>query len=460
MKDLFIQAKNRGQQLFPSSSQKFQIGMGSMEKGLVDLSIRVSGASFVSLQVSMKTTAHPITKQQLEETLHKVQNVYHPLFRCKVVRDPLETFMYEHLPNSVIPVHVHSSGKKAKDLFQTNLQRSQLQALPDNLHHVSLFNHSTGGQDIVFNLEHVVIDGSSLTHFLHVFFTLLTNPQAQIPPVQMEVPSNLACKQALHLTNWQLWSKQAWLGMKMLQVTLFTKVINLPRNPASQQLRAKDLPNLSTTLEFTITLSLEETKQLKLNCKLNESTITSAVIEVYAKAIKEHAPIKGGSTHALIVSNIRPLVNISKEALTPYLGTVDFYSKDQCIAKWHMAKEASTVIKAVKPQDMLVRSLMNAHLGKGLPSSHFLPTFTISSWGAQSPLRNEYPYLKIEQVQVYQNYNFFYGAPCISVYPMDPQGKQLRITMFGTVPFFTKEKLLLVHLRAQDILKQDMCAVS
>lgn len=230
------------------------------------------------------------------------------------------------------------------------------------------------------------------------------------------------------------------------------------------------MPNLSQTKAFEHTLEECDVQRFKRACRANKGTITTAVAEAYARAFAERIEetqqiSKPFSCSSVVVTDIRQMLEpkIPTSAMSPYVGASQFSSQERTNWKQSFPKEERWKIARAMVQELktnasnveqtLVRSLLNMQLTPYFPTSKMLPTFTISSWGAGTPIENQYGSIKVKDLKLFQNYNFFM-APSLSVYPCS-NGK-LRITMFATVPFHDEADLTWTSTRAKQILEEMM----
>lgn len=437
------------------SSRKFQLELGDMERGLVDLSVRCSAASLISVRVDLEQA---VDVQQVRAALGRMTELY-PLLRCQVALAADNRYVLEHDPKAEIPVTVHDDDDHAS-LFASKLQRTQLE-LNANPHRVVVLPSTNS---IVFNLEHFVVDGSSLTHFLDRFLQAYAGVlPAALAPEPWLAPSCVAIRSTLALDPQALRGKMVWEAVQMLQTNMASNHGRLPRTSFSKQFTDREMPHLSETLALEHTLSADSFARFKRACRANGCTVTTAVVEAYSRAFGERIQQKTSgpmSISSVVVTDVRHLLTKNRphvSAMSPYLGASQFVSDElqswKAFGKpWELARGAGKVLTSHQTESTLVRTLLNTQLTSYLPTSKMLPTFTISSWGATSPLRDDYPnQVGVRNLRVLQNYNFFM-APCLSVYPCG--AGRLRIAMFATVPYHHQDDLQWVSHRAGEILER------
>jgi hypothetical protein len=448
-----------------------KIAMGSNEASMAKLSRRCLGANVYYLKLRLTDKSAKLSKAKVEQALRDLQYL-HPPLRCRVTKHGRDYVMEENVETKFkVETRSREQGDNTfREIFRNELQREALQ-LGEDPHRVFILQNPNGGpQEIVLGFQHFCNDGTSTTHLVHEFMQLFSGLKTvtDLPPAKWDAPADVQFSRKLNPTgDWQEDVKlKLKVGYSMLQQTtwmLMARHSNLLRSKTGKNIKDKELPSKCISSNHVVTLSEEVTAALKHSCRKHHATFTTAVAEAFSRACGELIEIQRQDTQTPIklvltfVGDARQYVtpHMPERSLTPFvynlLNATDpasYNNPSQPI--WKLAKHFRHAMKeAQKTVDE--KALVVDKFYDLLPSTSFNPTLGLSSWGSRLPFKRHYGSYEIDDVELFMNFNFL-AFPMIEMYPADPETRKLRVSLFGTVPFFDESDLEKVTRRAEEIL--------
>jgi hypothetical protein len=428
----------------PNPGRRLRLGRGELQHARLALDHANASKIFYAIKLE---GPHAPTKARVELAAKCLQRL-HPILRCTLVRSSAGELLFEERAELRIPV-LERFGTTARQVYASEAELRPCR-LGESQHAIWLIHNSGTESEVVLDLQHLSVDGSSLVWLMHHLLDFALREPA---PELSEVPfgqwprAQCASLDATVARNFSLpdRARAAFTSLAKLVVPLVSSYPQVPRATAAGLDSHLTSGNRSACLLRV--LSEADTARFVQRCKEERVTVTTGATAAFAGALGALLSGSGDAAtpplHIVCVCDTRTLCEpaVDSRDMSAHVTALPSFISSRGTHMWDFAREFKAHVAEHWGHMLQYAALWSDVLLALQPSRFRSPSLVVSSWSGKSPVGPRYSTFHVLGGELLQN-----TAHCdwisLSLYTISTKwGNRLHLSVLAPAPRFAPELL-------------------